>query len=190
MIYFDTFGRCRISYKFVPQTSTCVSAGKGLGSSAFSRLSSASPVMVTPVQVQTLPMTIGGFSQLKRHALAIGESQAYACPPRIMGKVRAGRQCQHSCLDRAAKIQRPAGIGVTVDPPALERIMPVAPWIDHSVNGIARCKHALAARFHIGLGVGPACRITGFPAHSVTIGTGTEIPRVQKRNKRRRNLLV
>lgn len=32
-----------------------------------------------------------------------------------MGKVRAGRQCQHSCLDRAAKIQRPAGIGVTVD---------------------------------------------------------------------------
>ena len=31
---------------------------------------------------------------------------------------------------------------------------------------------------------------TVFPAHSVTIGTGTEIPRVQKRNKRRRNLLV
>ena len=26
-----------LRYKFVPQTSTCVSAGKGLGSSAFSR---------------------------------------------------------------------------------------------------------------------------------------------------------
>ena len=31
---------------------------------------------------------------------------------------------------------------------------------------------------------------TVFPAHSVTIGTGTEIPQVQRRNKRCRNLLV
>ena len=76
-----------------------------------------------------------------------------------MGKVRAGRQHQCICSDRAAEFQRQARFRITVDAPALVRVGTVAFGADDAINGIAGGKNGFPPRFHIGPCVGVAGRI-------------------------------
>ena len=96
----------------------------------------------------------GGLLQLQHLAAAVVKFHGGPGPPGVMREVGAQGQAQLVDGDRAAKVQRECGVGVTVDAPALVGPDAVGVVLINAVDGVAGRKDSLAAGLNVGMGMG------------------------------------
>lgn len=73
-----------------------------------------------------------------------------ADPVGVVREICAKRQRHFIDNYLSTKVQQTPGVLARADAPGLKRPLAVIIAVTHAVNDVARCKAALAARFHVG----------------------------------------
>ena len=107
-----------------------------------------------PLGLKGHALGLGAFHQRDVQPAAVGKFHRGLDPVVVVGKICPLGDAQLIQQYFPAKIQRQGCARVAVDAPALVGILAVGAVLKNAVDGVAGGKHRLAARFHVGAGVG------------------------------------